>query len=150
MDSTVQVAAIVAISTLSASLIPAIVNYFNNNVQRKFELDKILFEKKHKAYIDAMNALQEMVNADATTLNARILEFQKPLMEVSLYGDDKAAKGLNEYFRELVRSNNNERLLLSKEEHQKYHKNAINGMRTSMGNKKLKHFEIISLRLDGK
>jgi hypothetical protein len=73
-------------------------------------------------------------------------ELQESIVKASIYGDDKSAPALNNYYRELTLSTNNKHELLKAEEHAKFQKEIINGMRENLGLAPLNYFEIVAFR----
>jgi hypothetical protein len=145
---------IAAGSALLGSLIPTIIGYFisvrqnkfeldKTILENKFELDKTLLEKQKDIYWDLMISLQNIIN---NTNNEATIELQKSVIKVSIYGDNKSALSLNNYFREIVKSSNRERVLLTKAEHQQFQKEIINGMRKNLGLEPFENFEIVAFR----
>lgn len=143
MKETIFIAIIASISALLGSLIPTLVSYYNQKVQMKFEFRKTIMEKQKDVYADLMLAFQNVINANGAS---GMKELQESIVKASIYGDDKSAPALNKYYKELILSTNKKREQLNADEHAKFQKEIINGMRENLGLAPLDYFEIIAYR----
>lgn len=131
-----------ASSALIGALIPTWFNYKNNQKQNKFITERALHEKQKDIYWQVMSALQNIIN---NTSQANILELQKTVLMISIYGDNETSKSMNNYYGALIESSRT-MVLLTGTEHQKYQKEIINCMRSNLGLNQLEKFEILSYR----
>ncbi|MNT99250.1 hypothetical protein D3C72_2420560 [compost metagenome] len=53
---------------------------------------------------------------------------------------------MNEYYNEVTKSGQNQRIPLTKEEHKEYQERIVNGIRQNLGLDKLDSFEIVGFR----
>lgn len=142
-----QVSIIAAASALLGALIPTIFNYINNVRQNRFELKKSLLEKQKEVYWELMEALQEIIN---NTADEEFKRLQKSVLKISIYGDNISSVTINKYYRELIKFSKRQRDILTKEEHNTFQKEILNGMRQYLGLEPVEFFEIVGFSPDKK
>lgn len=142
MESNLIVALIAATSALFGSLIPTAFGYFSNKKQREFEVLKSLQENQKESYTNLLLTLEEVMSSPSLE---KLAAFQRAVILISIYGDDKSAQAANSYFKALVNSQLPKGTPLSKDQHQTHHEKILSGVRTSLGLNSLKGFELISI-----
>ncbi|WP_073552760.1 hypothetical protein [Elizabethkingia meningoseptica] len=146
MDQTILIAIISASSALIGALTPNIINLFTEKGKRKFEIKKELLNKQQEIYQESMFALQSFMNNQSPE---NIENLQKAIIKVSIFGDDKTSKNINDYFLAIVNSNLDESMLLSLVQHEKFHLDIMNSIRNKMGFNKFDNFKLIRYNPEG-
>ena len=147
MDDKILIAIISASSALVGSLIPTLFTYFKAKDQNEFELKKNLLANQKGVYDEILIALQNMINNQG---DKEFRELQKASIKLAIYGDNDSSKAMNEYYNEVIKSGQKSRSPLTKDEHKKYHKKIINGIRKNLGLEKFESFEIVGFRPENK
>ena len=147
MDDKLLVALVAGAAALFGSLIPTVFGYLNNKSQREFEMKKSLREKQRQVYSDLMLSLQRTINASGNnvSLQAAMIEFQREVLQASLYGDDSTAVASTAYYKALMASAQPGASFVQAAEHQYHQGRILNAMRASMGLKPLDSFGLVGI-----
>jgi hypothetical protein len=144
MNDNILGAVIAGSSALLGALIPTLTGYLNDREQRKFEKQKALFDKQRQIYAELIISLQQIINSQTSTED--FLTLQRSVLQVSIYGDNATSKSTNDYYNAIILSTQPGSVPLTKNDHQNYQKQILNGMRSHLGLEPLPHFEIVSFR----
>lgn len=145
MNDSLTIAMISAGSAILGGLIPLLMSFLIQRNQNRFELQRILFEEQKVVYNEVLIALQKVVSSqDPTTF----LEFQRCVNRLATFGDNNSSKAINEYYIAVAKAEQGKRVHLSRNEHQHFHQEIINGMRRNLNLSELNYFEIVGFRTE--
>ncbi len=118
MDEKLLIALVAGGSTILGSIIPTVLNFWNNKLQRDFEIKKLLLEKLKAAYFDLLSTLQSMINQPYR--QDHFLALQGAGNQVAIYGDRNTFQNYLDYYNALVSAALGQKRPLTLEENKNY------------------------------
>jgi hypothetical protein len=132
-------------SSIIIAVLGLIVGYF---LSYRMNIKMNIRENRRNAYLDFMEAFQDLVNVSNKYLDQQKTAIEKALKaknKVILYGSDKTTKFIEEYFRELIKSNV-ENKPLPAEIHEYFQAEIVKSMRNDINLKTYKNQRFIFIK----